>query len=288
MPSSGEVPPRLERHEQARADASHVLAGDSNNAAAWRDLGNALSGLKRHEGAIAVYDRAIALAPDNAANWRDRGMAMVAIGQRKEALASIDKALALDPRDAHAWTIRARILSEFQRFAEAVEACDRAIALDPENMNATRLGFHCRLFACDWLRRGRHKRQITACLKGGLHVVTPVIHRGICDSEEESLILARLWAEHYPGSANPLCGGEIYRHDKIRIAYAGSVSVEASFDLFAKALGAIRHRLPRLRPMLRGQAPAGAHRGSRSAGCVVRARRSRRSRFSSAPPRARG
>ena len=219
MPRSGEVPPGLERHEQARADASHVLDGDSNNAAAWRDLGNALSGLKRHEEAIAVYDRAIALAPDNAANWRDRGMAMVAIGQRKEALASTDKALALDPRDAHAWTIRARILSEFQHFAEAVEACDRAIAFDPENMNATRLGFHCRLFACDWHRRGRHKRQITAYLKGGLHVVTPVIHRGICDSEEESLILARLWAEHYPGSANPLWCGEIYRHDKIRIAY---------------------------------------------------------------------
>ena len=71
-----------------------MLAGDSNNAAAWRDLGNALSGLKRHEEAIAVYDRAIALAPDNAANWRDCGMAMVAIGQREEALTYIDKALA--------------------------------------------------------------------------------------------------------------------------------------------------------------------------------------------------
>jgi hypothetical protein len=67
MPGSGEVPPGLERHEQARADARQVLAADSNNAAAWRNLGKRAVRPQTIQGSVAVYDRAIALAPDNAA-----------------------------------------------------------------------------------------------------------------------------------------------------------------------------------------------------------------------------
>jgi predicted O-linked N-acetylglucosamine transferase (SPINDLY family) len=53
----------------------------------------------------------------------------------------------------------------------------------------------------------------------GLPLITPLNHRAICNSEAEHLILARLRAKTFPRPVKPLWSGEIYRHDKIRIAY---------------------------------------------------------------------
>jgi predicted O-linked N-acetylglucosamine transferase (SPINDLY family) len=202
----------------ACAAARRALDANPNDAAAWRTLGRALFDFDRRKAAIASYDRAIDLAPEDAVTWTDRATLWFAMGQVAAALADLDKALALDPRNGDAWTLRARALWASKRLAEAVEASDRALALDPGNSSATRLGIQSRLFACDWRRREDDERRITAGLKAGVLLVSPLNHRALCSSEAEHFEVARLRARAFPPSI-PLWRGEIYRHDRIRIAY---------------------------------------------------------------------
>jgi len=211
---------RLKRFEEARADSERVTRADPGSAAGWHNLGSAFSGSKRFTAAIACFDKALALAPDNATTWNNRGGAMVQLKQEEAALPSFEKALQLNSADPDIWTTRAQAYSNLRRFPEAVADSDRALALDPTLAAATRVGIHARLHACDWQRREDDKKRITAGLNAGVRIVTALDHRGMCYSENESLIAARLWtAEEYPPALNPLWRGERYRHDKIRIAY---------------------------------------------------------------------
>ena len=50
-------------------------------------------------------------------------------------------------------------------------------------------------------------------------MIVPFFHRALCDCEAENLLFAQLVARDFPDPEQPLWGGEIYRHDKIRIAY---------------------------------------------------------------------
>ena len=214
MPASPEHRLSIERYQTARAAAEQGLAVNPNDGAAWRNLGDALSGLKRYKQAIACYDKALPFEPDNSVIWEKRAAAMEQIG-RKAGLPDV----ALNPQDANTWAMRAVYLQVSRCFAEAAEASDHALALDPENMAATLVGIHSRIKACDWRRREDDKRRISEGLKAGLHVIAPLNHRAICNSEAEHLILARLRGKRFPPSAKPLWQGESYRHDKIRIAY---------------------------------------------------------------------
>ena len=210
---------RLKRYEEARADANRALAADANSGAAWHNLGTALSGLKRYKEAIPCYDKAITLTPANATSWSNRGGAMVALKQEEAAIPYLDKAVALNPRDPDAWVNRARAFSALRRFGPAIEASDRALALDATNGPAMRGAFHARLHACDWSRRDEDKRRIAAGLAAGIRTVNVLDHRALCESEEESLVAARLWINEEYSGAIPLWRGERYRHDKIRVAY---------------------------------------------------------------------
>jgi predicted O-linked N-acetylglucosamine transferase (SPINDLY family) len=218
LPASAEMRLRLKRHQEARADANRALAADPTNVVAWDDLGNALSGLKRYEEAIACYDKALAIVPDNTGIWKDRDAAIRA-STKKAALSGIEEEPTLDPQDANAWVRRAGFLLASQRFGEAAAASDRALVINPKHLVAMRIGIRSRVTVCDWHRREDDKRRITECLRAGLNIITPFNHRTLCDSEAESLIIARLVAKGFPRPAKPLWRGETYRHDRIRVAY---------------------------------------------------------------------
>jgi predicted O-linked N-acetylglucosamine transferase (SPINDLY family) len=124
-----------------------------------------------------------------------------------------------EPRDANEWARQADNHLRFGRFTEATEASDRALALDPQHFTATRIGIDSRIFSCDWRRREEDKRSISEGLRAGERLVGPLNHRAICSSEAEHLLFAQLRAKKTPPAETPLWRGELYRHDKIRIAY---------------------------------------------------------------------
>ena len=125
-------------------------------------------------------------------------------------------------RTADEWANYSARLFNGERYAQAVEASDRALALDPGHVPAARHGIHARLHSCDWRRRTEDCRRITEGLRAGQDIVASVFHRAISDSESESLMLARLRAKDFTKSSNALWNGDLYRHDRIRIAYISS------------------------------------------------------------------
>ena len=211
---------RLKRFEEALACADRALAIDPDYSAAWHNRGSALAGMKQHKEAISAYDRALAIAPDNPVTWNNRGGAMLSLKQDDAALPYFEKALQLNPADPNIWSNRAHAFSALKRLPEAISDAEQALRLDPHHAGAQRMAYHCRLHTCDWSRRDDDKRRITAGLGAGQRVVNTLDHRGLCDSEGEHLIAARLFAaEEFPPAATPLWRGERYRHDKIRLAY---------------------------------------------------------------------
>ena len=211
---------RVKRHGEALASADRALALDPAYGAAWHNRGSALAGLKRHKEALASYDKALAVMPENSNTWNNRGATMLSLKQDEGALPYFETALRLKPEDADAWSNRARALSSLKRFPDAIADSDKALALDPGHAAATRIGVHSRLHSCDWQRRDEDKKRITAGLMAGSRVIETLDHRGLCDSESEHLAAARLWvAEECPAAPSPLWRGELYRHDKIRVAY---------------------------------------------------------------------
>jgi len=204
----------VKRHQEARVEARRALAENPKNAAAWRNLGKALSGLKQYEEAVACYDNALKLVPDNMGFWASRRAALAVLGRKDD----LPNTLA-EPQDASGWAVRAGQMMFSQRLAEAVEASDRALALDSSNVAAIRMGIQARLHSCDWRRREDDKRRIRESLRENLAVLTPLFHRAIIDSEEEHLGVAKHWGKGLAGWPDPLWRGEIYRHEKIRLAY---------------------------------------------------------------------
>jgi len=217
MPVSTDTKLTIRRYRRARNDAERTLAQVPNNPAAWRDLGDALSGLRRHKDAIACYDKALAYAPQDTTIWKRRMAALQASG------AAIDLPdFPLDPQDTKAWAVYASRLFSSRRYAHAIEASDCAITLDPNNIAAARVGIHARLWACDWKRRDADERRIREEIAAGRPIVTPFYHRAISNSESESLKLTQLWTQGLKPPATRLWNGERYSHDKIRIAYSST------------------------------------------------------------------
>jgi len=212
--ASADVRRAVKHHQRAQAEARRALADNPNNAAAWRNLGKALSGLKQHEQAVACYDNALKLSPDNMSFWGGRRAALAALGKSDD----LPEA-PTEPQDAIGWAVRAGGLLFSQRLAEAVEATDRALALDPSSVAAIRMGIQARLHSCDWRRREDDKRTIGECLQKDVGVLAPVFHRAISDSEEEHLRLTQHWVKGLSSWPNHLWQGEKYPHEKIRLAY---------------------------------------------------------------------
>ncbi len=85
-------------------------------------LGATLSRQGRHEEALKAFDKAVQLEPDNAARWKQLGDALMELKRYDHALLSFQHVLKLDPRNPNAAYKSGVLLHEAGRHEEAV-AC---------------------------------------------------------------------------------------------------------------------------------------------------------------------
>jgi protein O-GlcNAc transferase len=175
--------------------------------------------LKRYEPAIACYEKVLASAPGNRNVWLKYARARAA--GRGAAAGGGDAAVEHipDAGEADAWARRSGFLVAAGRFAEAVAASDRALAVNPNHMTARRIGIGARINCCDWRRIEADKRWVSESLRAGRHALTPFSHEAISDSAADNLLAAQIWAKGIARPVRPLWNGEVYRHDRIRVAY---------------------------------------------------------------------
>ncbi len=219
----GNVFVALERPADAIAAYDRSLAINPNLVEALLARGETLRQLDRHDEALAAFDRARQIKPDSAEAWLGCGNALIELRRHDEAFGAYDRALALTPDMPAAWLGRGNVFIEFKRFADAFDAYDRALNLDPGL--ATNFAAGHRLFAklsiCDWNELEADETYLLSMLRGGKTVSYPFPTLSMPSTPSDQLLCAKFAIADLP-PARPVWNGEVYAHDRIRVAYLSS------------------------------------------------------------------
>ena len=178
-----------------------------------------------------LIGEALKLDPNSPELWSNRGTAQVAAKRHEAALASFSRALQLNPGFLGAQANRAHVLFELQRYAEAIPDYEALLARDPGHPYSAGNLVFCRLQCCDWSSFESDRKAMLARLRTGQRAVPPVLSVALLDSAADQLIAAQIVARDRFPPARPVWRGEIYRHERIRLAY-----VSADFHAHATAV----------------------------------------------------
>lgn len=213
-------------HSGRAADAvrqyDELIAQTQTSANAYVNRGTARLSLKRIEEALADFERAIVLKPNFADAHLNRGNALAELGRTDEALASCQKAITLQPDFADAYNNMANIYTRIGRYEEAAAAYDKGLVLQPHDSESRSSRFLVKMHLCDWSDFAKERDNLLVTLRHGL-VTYPFNVLAATTSAEDQLECAKTFAEaRFPAAAEPLWRGEVYRHDRIRVAYVSS------------------------------------------------------------------
>jgi protein O-GlcNAc transferase len=210
----------LKRVDEALANFEKALAIEPGSAETLSNRGIALSHLKRFDEALSCYAKALAIQPDLVEGLGNRGHTLRETNRLDEALASYDQALSIAPDFARALNSRGLILSDMRRFGEALACHERALTMDPRLPTALGNAANAALNLCDWPRTARYAQELEADIRAHKSVIPPFLPLGYSADQSLQLQCAKNYIqERVPILPQPLWKGEIYRHDKIRIAY---------------------------------------------------------------------
>jgi protein O-GlcNAc transferase len=209
------------RSEEGVELARKSLASDPKQARSHVILGRALHALGFHDDALASFERAIALTPELAPAHANRADVLSKVGRNAEALDGYDRALALAPDSVADWMNRGVALIALNRHDEALANFDRGYALDPDfaqadDFRAPRLLSKLRI--CDWTNLPAETAELLAMVRAGKPLSLPYAIVAIPSSPAEQLQCARRYVQEQPAYP-PLWQGEVYAHDRIRVAY---------------------------------------------------------------------
>ena len=218
--SRGVILQKLKRFEEALASYDRALTVRPDYAGALSNRGVILQKLKRFDEALASYDRALTVRPDYAEALSNRGNTLHELKRFEEALASCDRALAVRPNFAEALYNRSVILQKLKRFEEALASYDRLLAAKADHPHAFSGVAHCVMRLCDFDRRTRFATDLCAHVSGKKSIVSPFVLLGYSGDPALQVQCARNHIENMiPSPLPPLCSGQKWRHDKLRVAY---------------------------------------------------------------------
>jgi protein O-GlcNAc transferase len=201
--------------------ARQSLAYDPANARAHVLLGRALAALGQPDAALSSFDRAIAMEPSAARAHGHRADLLAELSRNGEAIESYDRALALAPDAVADWFNRGGALIAVGRYEEAIASFERAAALDPKLGRADVLRaplFLSKLRLCDWTNYHDEAAQLVSMIGANQPLSVPYAAFFLPCSPAEQLQCARRYVQDQAAQPS-LWRGEIYSHDRIRLAY---------------------------------------------------------------------
>jgi protein O-GlcNAc transferase len=214
----GIVLSRLRRSEEALTHCNAALAAAPGYPLAWNCHGNVLAELERPTEALDSYDRALRLDPKLAEAQLGRATMLQQLHRYEDALAAYDRALALRADLPGAWYGRGRLAFLLKRYDEAIAAYDKARALNADYAETGRLA--AKLQICDWADLEAECADVAAAVMQQGLKTDPFRMLAISASPAVQLRAAEIFtADQCPPAAPSIWRGEIYRHERIRIAY---------------------------------------------------------------------
>jgi len=213
----GRVYAELKQYENSFAAYDRALSLKPELAEAWLGRGIACTELKQYDDALAAYNRALSLNADLVGAWLGRGYVFSAVKRYDDAFAAYDRALSSKPDLAEAWAGRGAAYSELKQYDKAFAAYDRALALKPDLKYANGFRLHAKMQLCDWTNIDADFSRVLSIIRYE-EPLSPFICLSIPSSPADQLNCARVFVANQP-AFGPLWHGEIYSHDRIRIAY---------------------------------------------------------------------
>jgi protein O-GlcNAc transferase len=199
-----------------------LIALQPASAEAYNNRGLALQYTRRFDESLGSYDKAIALKPDFPEAHVNRGNVLATLQRPDEALASYNKAIALKPDFADAHSNAGNIHNNRKSYSAALEAYNRALSLRPDDSETRSMRFYAKMNLCDWANFDAERSALISCIDRGLPLY-PFSILVASASADEQLRCASLFAKtRYALSKQPLWHGEVYRHDRIRVAYVSA------------------------------------------------------------------
>ena len=206
---------------EALADYDRILARLPQHVETLINRGNVLIKLERRVEALAMYERVLALQPDNILCLGNSGILLKGFLRFDESLACFDRVLALAPANTDALYNRAKTLSRIGRYRESIADFEAVIARDPNHAQALNALAIDSFAVCDWARAAALKPRLSEQVAVGRRVdpFTFVVYGA---TPEEQLACARNFARLELAKTRPLWSGQVWRRDKIRVAYLSS------------------------------------------------------------------
>jgi protein O-GlcNAc transferase len=201
--------------------ARQSLTRDPYHARAHVLLGRALEALGQREEALTSFEQAIALAQDLAQAYGHRADVLRELGRNEEAVESYDRGLALAPDAIEDWVSCGVALLAIGRYEDAVASFDRVLALKPDFPQAQLLyapRLLSKLRVCDWTNLDTEIAQLLRMISEQRPISVPFATLVIPATAAEQLQCARRYMQDQL-SFPPIWRGEIYSHERVRVAY---------------------------------------------------------------------
>lgn len=213
---------------QARGDLSSAMrlwsfciAHNPGRANTHNAMGGLLARVGRLDQALAAHDQALAIAPDDIDGLISRGNLLVRLGRNDEALVAYDRIIEIRPELPAPHANRAGLLAVLKRPREAIESCRNVLRLEPTSAVAESLKYREQIKICDWSDHA----ETMAAFEQRILTFSDDPHAVLarCDDPLAQRLCSETYlGKRFPVPVQPLWTGEIYRHDKIRIAYVSS------------------------------------------------------------------
>jgi predicted O-linked N-acetylglucosamine transferase (SPINDLY family) len=216
--NKGNALSELKSYGEALVAYDRALALNSKNPTAWLGRAKALFEFKQYNDALTACGRALALKHDLAEAWLGRGNIFQEIGRYDDALAAYDRAVALKSDLAFAWLGRGNVLVDTKRYADALVTYDRALSLDSDLDYARGGRVLSKMMICDWGDLEAEIASLLTKLRDGKLPSAPFPLLATAAWAPDQLKCARRHLQDRPTFA-PLWQGEVYAHERIRIAY---------------------------------------------------------------------
>ncbi len=205
--------------KEAIQQYNELIAVEPHSAGAYNNRGMALQALKRNREALDDFDKAIALQPRFAEAYVNRGNVLVELRRSDHAMANYQKAIALQPTFAAAYNNIGNIHFHTGFYQQAIAFYDKGLCLDPGDSEARSIRLLAKMHLCDWSNFENEQADFISRVKSG-SLTSPFIALSVSSSPEDHLLCASKFGEvRFPPSPEPIWRGQIYSHDRIRIAY---------------------------------------------------------------------
>lgn len=187
----------------------HFLAGS-----ALRAIGADVDAVLR------CFDQALSLQPDYIEALVNSGVVLRDMLRHREALERFNRVLAINPNYPTALANCAVLLTEFKQSEQAIAMFQQLLRVQPDYDYGPGLLLLERLHICDWTDYEETVPKVIEATRAGRRACKSLAMMAISDSAGDHYQSARIFGEHlYPAAPKTLWRGEIYRHDKIRLAY---------------------------------------------------------------------